>query len=103
MLSLYICTVYTGGYIYFDVFNFNGRTQRLQLVSPTLEPATDRSPTCFSFWFAGFGAENSTLRVYLRPAEQLQDDRLLNDLTEDTIVSRQILYVDKTSLFLVLT
>ncbi|KAK4319846.1 hypothetical protein Pmani_009261 [Petrolisthes manimaculis] len=75
-----------GGYIYFDVFNFNGRTQRLQLVSPTLEPPSDRSPSCISFWFAGFGSENSTLRVYQRPAQQLLDDRLLSDLTDDILL-----------------
>ncbi|XP_045138693.1 MAM and LDL-receptor class A domain-containing protein 1-like [Portunus trituberculatus] len=81
------------GYIYFDVFNLGGRTQRLQLVSPVVEPMPDRSPLCFTFWFAGFGADpNTSLSIYLRPS-QLRSfpEQLLTDLSSDIRVWSHIL------------
>ncbi|XP_050739083.1 MAM and LDL-receptor class A domain-containing protein 1-like, partial [Eriocheir sinensis] len=86
-----------GGYIYFDVFNLGGRTQRLQFVSPVMEPLPDRSPLCFTFWFAGFGADpNTSLTIFQRPA-QLRSfpDRLLTDLSSDIQVWSHVL--DDTS------
>ncbi|XP_069945644.1 MAM and LDL-receptor class A domain-containing protein 1-like [Cherax quadricarinatus] len=74
------------GYIYFDVFNLNSRSQRLQLVSPVMEPAADRSPFCFTFWFAGFGADNNTtLKLFQRPAQE-DNNQLINDLTDDILI-----------------
>lgn len=75
------------GYTYFDVFNLNSRSQRLQLVSPVIEPAQDRSPFCFTFWFSGFGADyNTTLKIFQRPAKQ-DSNQLINDLTDDILVN----------------
>lgn len=74
------------GYIYFDVFNLNSKSQRLQLVSPVIEPAADRSPFCFTFWFSGFGADrNTTLKIFQRPAKE-DNNQLINDLTDDILV-----------------
>lgn len=74
------------GYIYFDVFNLNSRSQRLQLVSPVMEPSVDRSPQCFTFWFSGFGADaNTTLRIFQRPAQD-DNNQLINNLTDDVLI-----------------
>lgn len=74
------------GYIYFDVFNFNSRSQKLQLVSPFMEPQANRIPLCFTFWFAGFGADtNTTLKVYQRPAQDTSN-QLINNLTDDVLI-----------------
>ncbi|KAG0714862.1 MAM and LDL-receptor class A domain-containing protein 2 [Chionoecetes opilio] len=81
------------GYIYYDVFNLGGRTQRLQLVSPVMEPMPDRSPLCFTFWFGGFGADpNTSLSIYQRPT-QLRSfpEQLLSDLSSDIRVWSHIL------------
>ncbi|XP_071534123.1 MAM and LDL-receptor class A domain-containing protein 1-like [Panulirus ornatus] len=74
------------GYIYFDVFNLNSEPQRLQLVSPLMEPDAGGSPLCFTFWFASFGADsNTTLKVFQRPARD-DSNQLINDLTDDILI-----------------
>ncbi|XP_066937100.1 MAM and LDL-receptor class A domain-containing protein 1-like [Macrobrachium rosenbergii] len=76
------------GYIYFDVFNLNSRSQKLQLVSPVMEPSLDRTPFCFTFWFAGFGADtNTSLSLFQRPAKE-DNNRLINDLNDDILIWR---------------
>ncbi|XP_069156146.1 MAM and LDL-receptor class A domain-containing protein 1 isoform X2 [Procambarus clarkii] len=48
------------GYAYFDVFNQNARPQSLMLLSPPMDKTSDNSPICFTFWYAYFGASEST-------------------------------------------
>ncbi|XP_069937459.1 MAM and LDL-receptor class A domain-containing protein 1-like, partial [Cherax quadricarinatus] len=48
------------GYAYFDVFNQNARPQSLTLLSPPMDKSKDNSPICFTFWYAYFGASEST-------------------------------------------
>ena len=51
-----------------------------------MEPSAERTPVCFTFWFAGFGADtNTTLRVYQRPSSD--DNQIVNNLGEDILVS----------------
>ncbi|XP_045139382.1 MAM and LDL-receptor class A domain-containing protein 1-like isoform X3 [Portunus trituberculatus] len=67
------------GYAYFDVFNQNARPQSLSLLSPPLDKSDDNAPVCLSFWYAYFGASDTTrLKVvresYDRAAEE-EDQR----------------------------
>lgn len=69
----------TVGYAYFDVFNQNARPQSLSLLSPPLDKSDDNAPVCLSFWYAYFGASDTTrLKVvresYDRAAEE-EDQR----------------------------
>ena len=51
-----------------------------------MEPASDRTPICFTFWFAGFGADtNTTLRVYQRPAEE-DSNQIVTNVNDDILV-----------------
>ena len=53
------------GYAYFDIFNTGSRSTKVKMISPTIQPgAHDRM--CFSFWFAAFGAGDSTSLSILR-------------------------------------
>ncbi|KAK3871532.1 hypothetical protein Pcinc_023337 [Petrolisthes cinctipes] len=63
------------GYAYFDVFNQNARPQSLTLLSPPMDKDEDNAPICISFWYAYFGASDTTkLKVvresYDRTAEE---------------------------------
>ncbi|XP_042223309.1 MAM and LDL-receptor class A domain-containing protein 1-like isoform X2 [Homarus americanus] len=49
------------GYAYFDVFNQNARPQSLGLHSPPMDKSADNSPICLTFWYAYFGASESTI------------------------------------------
>lgn len=52
------------GYAYFDIFNTGSRSNRVKMISPTI-PASNSGKMCFSFWFAAFGAgETTSLRIY---------------------------------------
>lgn len=54
------------GYAYFDIFSQNSVSPPVRLLS-RLPGSEDR--VCFSFWYAGFGAGESTqLRVLVAPA-----------------------------------
>jgi len=56
------------GYAYFDIFNSGSRQNRVKMISPTI-PGGDSDSMCFSFWFAAFGAgETTSLRIYRRDA-----------------------------------
>ena len=50
----------TVGYAYFDVFNQNARPQSLSLLSPSLDKSEDNAPVCLTFWYAYFGASDTT-------------------------------------------
>lgn len=50
----------TVGYAYFDVFNQNARPQTLSLLSPPLDKSEDNAPVCLCFWYAYFGASDTT-------------------------------------------
>lgn len=65
----------TVGYAYFDVFNQNAQPQSLTLLSPPMDKNEDNNPICISFWYAYFGASDTTkLKVvresYDRAAEE---------------------------------
>ena len=69
------------GYAYFDIFNtgsrlsspfypcgmhprFFSRSNRVKMISPTIT-ASESGKMCFSFWFAAFGAGDTTsLKIY---------------------------------------
>ncbi|XP_018020886.1 MAM and LDL-receptor class A domain-containing protein 1 [Hyalella azteca] len=71
------------GYIYFDVFNLNSRSQKLQLISPAIDPSADREPLCFTFWFSGFGSDgNTSLAVYQK---QTDDGARINSIGSDIV------------------
>jgi len=51
------------GYAYFDIFNTGSRSNRVKMISPTISASDDK--LCFSFWYAAFGAGDSTsLKIY---------------------------------------
>ncbi|XP_071534110.1 MAM and LDL-receptor class A domain-containing protein 1-like [Panulirus ornatus] len=56
------------GYAYFDVFNQNARPQSLTLLSSPMDKAEDNNPICFTFWYAYFGASESTKLKLIREA-----------------------------------
>ncbi|XP_066937101.1 MAM and LDL-receptor class A domain-containing protein 1-like [Macrobrachium rosenbergii] len=59
------------GYAYFDVFNQNARPQTLTFMSPPMEKSADNQPICLTFWFAYFGAGDTTkLKVHLEPYDK---------------------------------
>ena len=68
------------GYAYFDIFNTGSRfkspfhvpkhpplfprSNRVKMISPTIT-ASESGKMCFSFWFAAFGAGDTTsLKIY---------------------------------------
>ena len=53
------------GYAYFDIFNTGSRSNVVKMISPTITADPEQGRMCFSFWFAAFGAGDSTsLRIY---------------------------------------
>ncbi|XP_023328229.1 MAM and LDL-receptor class A domain-containing protein 1 [Eurytemora carolleeae] len=53
------------GYAYFDIFNTGSRTDTVRMISPVLQSKDSIDQLCFSFWFAAFGAGESTLlKIY---------------------------------------
>ena len=53
------------GYAYFDIFNTGSRSNLVKMISPTITADPEQGRMCFSFWFAAFGAGDSTsLRIY---------------------------------------
>jgi len=63
------------GYAYFDIFNSGSRTDKVKLVSPEISPRAGINRLCFSFWFAAFGAGESTrLRIYKKAVSKNDDD-----------------------------
>ncbi|XP_063609951.1 MAM and LDL-receptor class A domain-containing protein 1-like [Penaeus indicus] len=48
------------GYAYFDVFNQAARPQSLTFTSPPMDKSADGTPICLTFWYAYFGASEST-------------------------------------------
>lgn len=51
------------GYAYFDIFNVGGsRSNSVKMISPKVDGTGDSM--CFSFWFAAFGAgETTSLKI----------------------------------------
>ncbi|XP_066995371.2 MAM and LDL-receptor class A domain-containing protein 2 [Anabrus simplex] len=69
------------GYIFFDIFTTNQVQRQVRLVSPVMNPVKDKDILCFSFWFAAFGAGDTThLRIVSYPPH---GD--LDDLTGETL------------------
>ena len=60
-----IASLFTEGYVYFDLFNQNVGSNVARLISPPISGSAGEETTlCFSFWFAVFGAgESAELRV----------------------------------------
>ena len=68
------------GYAYFDIFNTGSRlvevdsltpdlnpcrSNRVKMISPTISGSSTAGKMCFSFWFAAFGAGDTTsLKIY---------------------------------------
>ncbi|KAK7075223.1 hypothetical protein SK128_016275 [Halocaridina rubra] len=65
------------GYAYFDVFNQNAEAQSLTLMSPPIKKSPNNAPMCLSFWFAYFGASETTkLKVQRQPYDKnLEEDK----------------------------
>lgn len=55
-----------GGYIYFDVFSQQGSVDIIRLVGPNITAGgIGRPRLCMTFWFAAFGAgETTQLKIY---------------------------------------
>lgn len=51
----------SGDFIFFDIFTTNQKSINVQLRSPLITPAPEESSICFTFWFAAFGVEESTM------------------------------------------
>lgn len=51
----------TGDYIFFDIFTANQKSTEVRLRSPIISASNDDESTCFTFWFAAFGVEESTM------------------------------------------
>ena len=52
-----------GGYVYFDVFSQGGRVETVRLVGPVVNSRgvkNGKPRMCLTFWFAAFGAGDST-------------------------------------------
>jgi len=54
-----------GGYAYFDVFSQGGRVETVRLVGPVVNSRGNgvkngKPRMCLTFWFAAFGAGDST-------------------------------------------
>jgi len=63
------------GYAYFDIFNTGSRSNVVKMISPTIPGNPAVPKLCFSFWFAAFGAGDSTsLRIYQKPVNAANDD-----------------------------
>jgi hypothetical protein len=59
--------LFSGGYIYFDVFSQQNRQEVIRLVGPNMTSGgIGRPRLCLTFWFAAFGAGDTTqLRVLM--------------------------------------
>lgn len=51
----------TGDYIFFDIFTTDQKSTEVRLRSPIIGASFDDQATCFTFWFAAFGVEESTM------------------------------------------
>lgn len=58
---------FSGGYVYFDVFSQQNRQEVIRLVGPNMTSGgIGRPRLCLTFWFAAFGAGDTTqLRVLM--------------------------------------
>lgn len=59
----------TGDYIFFDIYTADQKSTEVQLRSPIINPPTDEESTCFTFWFAAFGVEESTMLQIIRTSD----------------------------------
>lgn len=59
--------LFSGGYVYFDVFSQQNRQEVIRLVGPNMTSGgIGRPRLCLTFWFAAFGAGDTTqLRVLM--------------------------------------
>ena len=86
------------GYAYFDIFNTGSRSNVVKMISPTIPGNPAVPKLCFSFWFAAFGAGDSTsLRIYQKPVNAANDD----DEEDDNKPTVSIIII-KTSLILLM-
>ncbi|CAL7933465.1 unnamed protein product [Xylocopa violacea] len=51
----------TGNFVFFDIFTTNKQSTDVELRSPTIQTSPDEESVCFTFWFAAFGVEESTM------------------------------------------
>ncbi|KAG7208285.1 hypothetical protein KM043_014527 [Ampulex compressa] len=51
----------TGDFVFFDIFTTNKKSIEVQLRSPIIRASMDEESVCFTFWFAAFGVEESTM------------------------------------------
>lgn len=62
------------GYAYFDIFNTGSRSNRVKMISPTIS-ASEAGKMCFTFWFAAFGAGDTTsLKIYKQDISEGKDE-----------------------------
>ncbi|XP_047354869.1 MAM and LDL-receptor class A domain-containing protein 1-like [Vespa velutina] len=59
----------TGDYIFFDIYTADQKSTEVQLRSPIINTPTDEESTCFTFWFAAFGVEESTMLQIIRTSD----------------------------------
>jgi hypothetical protein len=62
-----VVVLFSGGYVYFDVFSQQNRQEVIRLVGPNMTSGgIGRPRLCLTFWFAAFGAGDTTqLRVLM--------------------------------------
>ncbi|XP_040565755.1 MAM and LDL-receptor class A domain-containing protein 1 isoform X2 [Lepeophtheirus salmonis] len=68
------------GYAYFDIFNTGSKANSVRMSSPTIlkkEITTDE--VCFSFWYAAFGAGDTTSLKVLQKITKSDDNEKKND------------------------
>nr|KAF7416754.1 hypothetical protein H0235_011285 [Vespula pensylvanica] len=59
----------TGDYIFFDIYTADQKSTEVQLRSPIINTPIDEESTCFTFWFAAFGVEESTMLQIIRTSD----------------------------------
>ena len=58
----------------FNIFSFFGRSNKVRMTSPTIKKG-NADHLCFSFWFAAFGAGDTTsLRIYRQDVRGGEDN-----------------------------
>jgi hypothetical protein len=71
------------GYAYFDIYTQSAQGTPVKLLSPTIPASGDR--VCFSFWYAAFGAGESTLlRVLTTEGESSGDAETSSSSADDS-------------------
>ena len=82
------------GYAYFDIFSHTGgRSNKVRMISPTVSKGI-ADHMCFSFWFAAFGAGDTTsLRIYRQDVRGGEDnDDNDDDDNSPTVFALKIIF-----------